>query len=157
VAESLDDAGALTPGYSAFFNPEGPLENIAPRYSPGWVSHGVVITTATDLARLFDALFAGELLSPDLVARMLEPTLVPHAHFWFRRPAYGLGLMLDAEPRFGITAGHGGGGPGYSVGVLRCSNVNGAAVTSVALVNRDQPDAGMRIAAGLIDALANAP
>ncbi len=46
VAESLDDARALTPGYSAFFNPDGPLENIAPRYHPGWVSHGVVITMA---------------------------------------------------------------------------------------------------------------
>ena len=156
VAETLEDARVLMPGYSTFFQTGGVLANVAPLYHPGWVSHGVVIVSAPELARLFDALFAGELLDPALVREMLAPTPVPHTHFWIRQPAYGLGLMMDAQPKYGMTAGHGGGGPGYSTGALHCAEVGGHAVTSVALVNRDQPDAGMRIASALIDALADA-
>jgi D-alanyl-D-alanine carboxypeptidase len=158
VAETLEDATALTPGYSAFFHPKGgELDDITPRYHPGWVAHGVVIASAAELAQLFDALFAGELLSPELVAQMCIPTPVPHTHFWIQQPSYGLGLMLDASSRFGISAGHGGGGPGYDIGVLHCEAVQGHAVTSVALVNQDRPEAGMRIAAALIDVLATIP
>lgn len=156
VAETLEDARVLTPGYSAFFHLERELEDIRALYHPGWVAHGVVVASARELARLFDALFTGVLLEPEFIAMLLAPTPVPHTHFWFRQPAYGLGLMLDAQLRYGVTAGHGGEGPGYSVGALHCTEVEGHAVTSVALVNRDQPDVGMRIASALIDALASA-
>jgi D-alanyl-D-alanine carboxypeptidase len=154
VAQTLEDASVLTPGYSAFLHAGGELADIRPLYHPGWVSHGVVIASATELAHLFDALFAGALLTPEQLAAMLAPTLVPHTHAWFRQPAYGLGVMLDAQSPYGMTAGHGGGGPGYSVAVLHCAEVGGHAVTSVAMVNRDQPDLGMRIACALVDEFA---
>ncbi len=46
VAETLTDARALTPGYSGLFSQDGALADVAPIYHPGWVSHGVVISTA---------------------------------------------------------------------------------------------------------------
>src|SRR5262249_52129379 len=154
VAQTLEDAQVLTPGYSAQFRSDSEFADIRAIYHPGWVSHGVVIAPAAELAHLLDALFAGVLLSPELLATMLVPTLVPHSHTWFRQPAYGLGLMLDAQSPFGVTAGHGGGGPGYSVAALHCAQVRGHTVTIVAMVNQDQADLGMRIACALVDALA---
>jgi D-alanyl-D-alanine carboxypeptidase len=155
VAETLADASVLTPGYSAFFSTDGELVDIHTLYHPGWVSHGVVIATAGELARLFDALFAGVLLPEKLLAAMLAPTLVPHPHFWFRQPSYGLGLMMDGQSHYGVSAGHGGGGPGYSVGALHCTDAGGHGVTAVALVNQDASDLGMRIACALVDTLAS--
>jgi D-alanyl-D-alanine carboxypeptidase len=156
VVETLEDASVLTPGYSEFFSTDGEPADIHTLYHPGWVSHGVVIATAGELARLFDALFAGVLLPEELLAAMLAPTLVPHPHDWFRQPAYGLGLMLDAQSHYGVSAGHGGGGPGYSAGALHCTDVGGHGVTAVALVNQDASDLGMRIACALVDTLAAA-
>lgn len=52
VIATLADAAALTPGWSRFLDPEGALENIAPRYHPGWVAHGGVSATAAEVAAL---------------------------------------------------------------------------------------------------------
>ncbi len=112
VAETLTDARALTPGYSGLFSQDGALADVAPVYHPGWVAHGVVISTATELARIVEALFTGRLVRPDLLAMMLDPVLVPGAHPLFRQPAYGLGLMRDPRSPYGPVAGHGGGGRG---------------------------------------------
>ena len=77
---------------------------------------------------------------------MLEPTLVPGDYAPFRQPAYGLGVMIDALSPYGLVAGHGGGGPGYSIGAFHFADVNGRSVTSVVLANRDQDDIGLQIA-----------
>lgn len=155
VAASLADARSLAPGYSQFFSPDGSLQDIAPLYHPGWVSHGLVISTAPETARMFDALFAGRLLSPQLLAEMLVPILVPDQHPLFRQPAYGLGLMIDTQSKYGVMAGHGGGGPGYSAGALHFTGVNGRRITSVALANRDQPDLGLNLAFTMATLLAD--
>lgn len=154
VAESLADARTLTPGYSAFFSHDGALADVAPVYHPGWVSHGVVISTAPELARIVEALFAGRLVHPDLIETMLDPVLVPGEHPLFGQPAYGLGLMLDPRSPYGPVAGHGGGGPGYSAAALHFPHVGGQRLVSVALTNRDQDDLGLRIALALTHALA---
>lgn len=154
VPPTLADAQPLTPGYSAFFQSDGTLEDIRSLYDPGWVSHGVVISTAAELARLIDAILTGTLLSPASRAAMLTPVLVPHQHPLFQQPAYGLGLMIDPQSAYGVMAGHGGGGPGYSAGALHVPGAHGHTITSVALANRDQPDLGLRIAFTLIALLA---
>jgi D-alanyl-D-alanine carboxypeptidase len=146
VAESLADATILTPGWSSYLRADDELENIAPHYHPGWVSHGVVISTAAELATIVDALFAGRLLRPESLAAMKEPVILPFEHPLFRQPAYGLGLMIDTGSPHGLVAGHGGGGPGYSIGSLHFEHVNGSRVTSVALANRDAGDVGLRLA-----------
>ena len=63
--------------------------------------------------------------------------------------------MMDGQSHYGVSAGHGGGGPGYSVGALHCTDAGGHGVTAVALVNQDASDLGMRIACALVDTLAS--
>lgn len=155
VPQSLADAQQLTPGYSSFFQPDGALADIRSLYDPGWVSHGVVISTAAELAQLIDAIFTGTLLSPQSRAAMLTPVMVPVQHPLFQQPAYGLGLMIDPQSAYGVIAGHGGGGPGYSAGALHVPDAQGHTITSVALANRDQPDLGLGIAFTLIALLAD--
>ena len=147
VAQTLDDAQQLTPGYSSFFERDDSFEDVRSVYHPEWVSHGVVIATALELAQLFDSIFSGRLLSSEesLVA-MLEPVEAQVEHPLFQEPAYGLGLMIDRGSRFGILAGHGGGGPGYSAGALTIPDACGRRITSVALANSDQDDLGLQIA-----------
>jgi D-alanyl-D-alanine carboxypeptidase len=154
VAEDLTDASALTPGHSAYFSIDGELSDVTSRYHPGWVSHGVVISTAPEIARIFEALFAGRVLDTSSLAAMLEPVLVPAEHPLFSQPAYGLGLMIDAGSPYGRVAGHGGGGPGYSTGAIHLPDVNGRRVTSVALVNADLGDLGLPIAFALAEQVA---
>ena len=164
VAATLEDAQRLTPGYSLFFNSHSSLQDhllqdhslqdIAPLYHPGWVSHGVVISTAPELAGIFEALFTGRLLPSWRLAEMLEPFPVPTRHPLFQQPAYGLGLMLDLQSRYGLVAGHAGGGPGYAVAALCFPNVGGRRITSVALANRDQDDLGLRLAFTMAELLA---
>lgn len=146
VAQSLDDARQLTPGYSRFFAPDEGMGDVRAQYHPGWVSHGVVISTALDLARAVDGLLSAGLLSAASRAAMLQAVDVPVQHPFFRRPGYGLGVMIDQESRYGRLAGHGGGGPGYSAGVLHLPDAYGRCITSAALVNSDQGDAGLRAA-----------
>ncbi|GAC1355528.1 MAG: serine hydrolase domain-containing protein [Herpetosiphon sp.] len=146
VAETLADARQLAPGYSSFFSPDDSLQDIRPLYHPGWVSHGVVVATAPELARVVDGIFAGRFLRADSLAAMREPVLVPMTHPLFRQPAYGLGLMLDLRSRHGVIAGHGGGGPGYSAAALHVPDVHGRRITSIVLANRDQSDLSLRTA-----------
>lgn len=146
VAESLADAATLTPGYSDFFDPGGELQDVTPHYHPGWVAHGVVVSTAPETARLIHAILAGDLLPPALRAAMAEPVVLPFDHPLFRQPAYGLGVMIDAGEPHGPLLGHAGGGPGYATAALCWPSVGGHAIVAVALANRDAPDLGLRIA-----------
>lgn len=153
VASSLEGVAQLTPGWTSYWNDDGRLEDIRWRYHPGWVAHGLVVSTAGELAYFLQALFDGRLLSTSLLERMREPHVVRVAHPLFRQPAYGLGLMLDPASPHGVAAGHGGGGPGYSTAALHFSDVDGQQVVSVALANRDHPDLGLQIAASVVNLL----
>lgn len=146
VAEGLESMAALTPGYSG-------AENVIPRYHPGWVSHGLVVGTAPELARFVDALFAGEVVGADSLREMLETVPVGQVHPWMTTPSYGLGLMIDSDNRFGMVAGHTGGGPGYSTAAYHFPDMQGGRVTSVALVNRDGRDTAADIAFSMTEML----
>ena len=146
TAETLEDTRQLTPGFSLEFSADGSYEDVRPLYHPGWVSHGVVISTALDLARMMEGIFHGPLLHPESRSAMLEAVDVPVKHPFFQRPGYGLGVMIDPESRYGLMAGHGGGGPGYSAGVLHLPFANGRRITSAVLTNSDAGDSGLQIA-----------
>ncbi|GAB4138218.1 MAG: serine hydrolase domain-containing protein [Cyanobacteria bacterium J069] len=156
VAETLEQVQALTPGYSQLFTGDD-LQNVAPFYHPGWVSHGVVVSTARDLGKIMDALFANRLLAPEHLRQMLEPLHV----FDFEHPqigkiGYGLGLCVGLDSPYGIVAGHNGGGPGYVTGAFHLSDVQGQPMTAIALVNRDRYDIdlGVRVIFKIIHTLA---
>jgi D-alanyl-D-alanine carboxypeptidase len=154
VAQNLADAHVLTPGYSALFSPDKSLHDVRALYHPGWVSHGVVIAAASDLASINDAIFSGQLLGPKSRAAMLEAIPVQVKHSLFQQPGYGLGVMIDTASRFGIMAGHGGGGPGYSAGFVHLPDVHGRRITAAALANCDQSDLGLQVAFELAESVA---
>jgi D-alanyl-D-alanine carboxypeptidase len=149
VAETLEDTRAWTPGYSGFWRADGERKDIRGHYHPGWVAHGLVTSTASDMARFFDALFAGALLPPGLLAAMVEPVPVGTTHPLFRHACYGLGLMLDPHSPHGLLAGHGGGGPGYNTGALCWPAAGGRRVVAVALANGDGGEVGLAVAAAV--------
>ena len=154
VVASLADAATLTPGWSRYLDPGAPRADIARRYHPGWVAHGVVASTAGELARLVEAIFLGPLLAEAERAALLAPTVLPFAHAPFRRPAYGLGAMIDAASPHGAMAGHVGGGPGYAAAAFHYAALAGQPTTIAALANGDEGDIALRIVAAVADHLA---
>jgi D-alanyl-D-alanine carboxypeptidase len=154
VAESLADAATLTPGYSGFFDPDGEPADMSGRYHPGWVAHGVVISTALETACLMHAILADDLLPRAQRAEMAEPVVLPFEHTLFQQPAYGLGVMIDAASPYGLLLGHAGGGPGYATAALCYPDVDGRSITAVALANDDASDLGLAIAHRLATAVA---
>ncbi|MDV7145379.1 serine hydrolase domain-containing protein [Tropicimonas sp. TH_r6] len=82
-------------------------------YDPRWVYHGCLVGTASDAARLLHALFAGELLTADILRAMLDRRSLGGAlpgRPW-TRCGYGLGLMSGAMDGVGQAVGHSGAGP----------------------------------------------
>lgn len=67
VITSLADLQVYRPGYSAQFVDAGTLGDVRPLYDPGRVSHGLVGATASDVARLLDALVGGRIVGLAIV------------------------------------------------------------------------------------------
>lgn len=154
---TLDDVQSLTPGYSSAFNDEGRVENIIPRFHPGWIANGLATGTAIDVARFLDALLGDRrIVSGNLVDDMLAGLLLGERLPWIVEPAYGLGLMLDLQYPDAIVAGYSGSGPGYSVAGYHFPNVAGHRVSAVALVNRDGSDVATDLVFGMARQLATA-
>jgi D-alanyl-D-alanine carboxypeptidase len=138
VAESLADAAVLTPGYSGELDDGDGVRDISGRYHPGWVSHGMVISTAAETAAIVEALFGGRLVGPGSLEAMLTAVDVGGVYPPFVRPGYGLGLMVDGGSPYGRVAGHAGGGPGFATAAFHFPDVAGRRVTAVGLVNGDR-------------------
>lgn len=51
--------------------------------------------------------------------------------------------MIDLESPHGIVAGHGGGGPGYSVAAFYFPNLVGSRIAIAAIANQDRHDYGL--------------
>ena len=143
VAESIRDLAALAPGTSSALSPDGTPRDVRAHYHPGWVSHGVVASTASDLVRFLDGLFRGELLSRHSLAQMTElvvvpadPAASPEKDPPSRRgsSSYGLGLMGDPASPWGLVVGHNGGGPCYSASAYHAFDLGGASVCSMGAI-----------------------
>ncbi|AIB16382.1 beta-lactamase (plasmid) [Azospirillum argentinense] len=117
VPTERGDLSGLWTGPSPYLGgKDGLPADVAARYHPGWVAHGVVAATAADIADLLHALFAGGLLPGAAAARMQESFPVPgtmRGRPWVE-PGYGLGLMVERDGQAGPYWGHTGGGPGGS-------------------------------------------
>lgn len=155
VAVSLDDVVDLTPGYTAMFDSDE-LQDMSQRYHPGWVSHGVVVSTVSELAMMMDALMTGQILDRLLVEQMAQP-----AHILGPRPPLqtvgsGLGLFVDTDSPYGRVAGHSGGGPGYSIAAFHFSSLAGRPTTIAAATNREGNNVGLDIAYAVARVLAGA-
>ena len=148
LAETWADVRDLAPGWTAMW---GGQQDAAVAYDPGWVAMRSVLAPAGEVAAVFDALRGGRLLGAASLAAMMMPVIVPGTDWLCQEKGYGLGLMVDRASRYGVLAGHGGGGPGYSSGVLT-GEVGGRMVTAAALANTDAPELGRRIAAAMLEA-----
>lgn len=147
VAATHEDLSALTPGWSALWS-GGPLEDVRARYHPGWVGHGLVASTAPELAVALDGVLRGPVLNAASRREQRRAVRVGGRHPIFGARGYGLGVMLDADHPDRI-AGHGGGGPGYGAAALHLTSRRGVRVTSVALVNADRDEAALTLARAL--------
>ncbi|WP_017299495.1 serine hydrolase domain-containing protein [Nodosilinea nodulosa] len=154
VAASLGDVVGLTPGYTAMFDDE--LQDMSQRYHPGWVSHGVVVSTAAELVRMMDALMSGQILNRLLVEQMAQPVHSLGAHPPLQSVASGLGLFMDTNSPYGRVAGHNGGGPGYSIAAFHFSALAGRPTTIAAATNREGNNVGLDVAYAVARVLAGA-
>ena len=141
VPESVDALSSLAPTLSRELPLDGSPCDVRGRYHPGWVSHGVVASTPSDIARFFHALFGGRLVSSRSLREM--QTLVPVAGAppmpsprW-SAPGYGLGIVGIAESPFGALWGHNGGGPGYRTSAYHAPELGEASVCAMCALEGD--------------------
>lgn len=144
VPESIDDLATLAPGASCQLAPDGAPRDVRAFYHPGWVSHGVVASTPSEIARFLDGLFHGRLLSGHSLEQMMQfvplfdPTDPPSSAEEFplrpREPSYGLGLMADPASPWGMLVGHNGGGPCYSASAFHAFDLGGASVCAMGAI-----------------------
>ncbi len=107
-------------------------------YNPGWVYHGLLVGPLHEAALLLDRLIDGPLLPANLLrdmttARPVGPAIPGRP---WRKPGYGLGIMLEAEQ--GQPLGHTGAGPGSTIAVYRRTAGDGTIVTAVFAFGDDQ-------------------
>ena len=96
VPETLDDLSSLAPAESTALSIDRTAREVRGLYHPGWVSHGVVASTPSEIARFFDALFCRDVLSSPSLREMTTLVSIGDvavgASRW-RKPGYGLGIM----------------------------------------------------------------
>ena len=142
VAESLQDLSSLAPGTSTLLSPNGNACDVRSRYHPGWVSHGVIASTASDLVRFADRLFHGSLLTADSRGQMLRLVALPvspveatkESGLPVGQASYGLGLMGDPASPWGLLVGHNGGGPCYSASLFHAFDIGGVSVCAMGAI-----------------------
>ena len=161
VPESVQDLAGLAPASSTFLSPDGTPRDVRTHYHPGWVSHGVVASTPSEIVRFVSGLFQGRFLSPVWLAAMTELVDIDAGaasgerdpgRRWVR-PGYGLGLMGDPASPWGLTLGHDGGGPGYSTSVFHAPSLG---VTACVMAAIEADFNAEDVVFGIFDALADA-
>ncbi len=164
VAESIEDLARLAPGTSSLLAPDATSRDIRNHYHPGWVSHGVVASTASDLVRFMNILMRGRLLSRNSLDQMLslvslsldsDGSASGHEPLRPVRPGYGLGVMGDPASPWGLIVGHNGGGPCYSASVFYSFGLDGLSVCAMGAIERGF--SAERVVAGVFDYWSSTP
>jgi D-alanyl-D-alanine carboxypeptidase len=117
----------LVPGYSKTHG-KNDIRDIREWYHPGWVSHGVLASTASDVNRFLDALFTGRLLDHYHLSEMLRTTPLPGLPPALQAE-YGLGIACETDTEFGRHYGHDGSGPGYRVVTSHAPQLHNTTIT----------------------------
>lgn len=161
VPERVRDLATLAMGSSRALSIDGSPRDVREHYHPGWVSHGVVASTARDIVRFLDALFGGRLISQDSLDAMMSLVPVPMTResaasslLRMTAPSYGLGLMGDPASPWGPLVGHNGGGPCYSASAFHAVDLDGASVCAMAAIEDDF--SAEEIVANVLDHLSDA-
>ncbi len=151
VHTNLQEQLNLLPSWSRYLGHGEPVD-VRETYHPGWVSHGVIASTALDVATFYSALFSPDesLISIDSLTEMKELHPVKEPHRYFRNAGYGLGLMGD-QRHTGNLYGHTGSGPGYAAAAYVIDDPFDDPITAVVLVNTESVD----MAEGMVQDLLN--
>ena len=141
VVEALEELKTLAAGTTSELAPNGGPLDVRSYYHPGWVSHGVIASSCSDVARFFDALFGDRIISRGRVREMLQLILLPKSSpdegysspLRPVSPGYGLGLMGDPDSPWGLLVGHNGGGPCYRASAFHAmtSGITVCAMTAI--------------------------
>jgi len=139
VPESLADLSSLAPTTSTLLSPDREPLDVRACYHPGWVSHGVVASTPSEVASFLQALFSGRLVRERSMRELVTLVPVPHGPPRWRKPSYGLGVMADPESPLGPLFGHNGGGPGYDGSAFHAPRLvpGGATICALCAVEDD--------------------
>jgi D-alanyl-D-alanine carboxypeptidase len=151
---SIADLRALAPAASRLVSPDGAERDVRSCYHPGWVSHGVVASTASEIAAFAHAFFGAELVSAASLRNATSLGPVREAPPRWREPGYGLGVMGDRASPFGPLFGHNGGGPGYQASVFCAPAVCRRRITVCGLVASEQDGAAEELVFDLFAQLA---
>ncbi|WP_193900599.1 serine hydrolase domain-containing protein [Nostoc sp. LEGE 06077] len=144
VPESIEELSSLAPATSRALAVDKTTRDVRQYYHPGWVSHGVIASTPSEIVMFLNSLFSNRLLSPQSLKQMVE--LVPIAPQtstnistqqptlpWLK-PSYGLGLMGDPASKWGLVLGHNGGGPGYSASAFHAPELGGISICAMCAI-----------------------
>jgi D-alanyl-D-alanine carboxypeptidase len=137
VAENVD-GGRITPGYSRDLNDKHRVEEVTRSYHPRWCLTGLIVSTTGEIATFYSKLMSGALLTPDSMTQMTAGISVGSdgdSRSFFRKPGYGLGLMIDPGADHGGRYGHGGDGPGFNTFAMVLPEFHARRVTLVAFCN----------------------
>jgi D-alanyl-D-alanine carboxypeptidase len=107
-----------------------------PQYSPGWIVTGCLISTVSDIAKFYYALFSGSIITDESIHKMTQTVDVLSSSPPDAIPAYGLGLMHFRNAPLGKAYGHGGGGPGYTTYAMHYPNLKGSSFTISLVLNK---------------------
>lgn len=155
VPQSVADLAPLAPAPSRALATTGEVLDTRLHYHPGWVSHGVVAATPTQIATFYHALFAGALLTPAARQAMTTLVRVPGDHAPWGAPSYGLGIMGDPASPVGLIWGHNGGGPGYNASAFHVPDLAGRGVTVCVMSGIEDGFAGETFVLDLLGELAS--
>lgn len=147
VVETRADLRALAPGPSTLLSVDGGLRDVREAYHPGWVSHGVVASTASELARFLHALLAGRVVGAASLRELTALVPVPRGQAGgpWREPSYGLGVMADPASPLGPLFGHNGDGPGHGASAFAAPALRAGGATACAMVGLEEEHLAERL------------
>jgi D-alanyl-D-alanine carboxypeptidase len=119
-------------------------------YHPGWIATGCLISTVGDVARFFDGLFSGKVVSEKSLREMTQTVDVLKTPPETSIPAYGLGLMHSRRDPLGDAYGHGGGGPGYTTYARHYPDLKGRPFTLSLVLNKTLPQTPFDLADDIV-------
>ncbi len=119
-------------------------------YDPGWIAPACFISTVSDIAKFYDCLFGGQLVTNDSIGEMMKAVDVLPNPPKESIPSYGLGLMHARNSPVGDWFGHGGGGPGYTTFAAHFPDLEDNSVSISLVLNKSMPQTPFALADKII-------